>query len=195
MAERRERPLVLTVGHSTRSAAELVDLLRGAKVELLVDVRRFPGSRRHPQFGRESLRATLAAAGIRYEHEEELGGRRLPRPDSPNGGLRDEAFRGYADHTLTPAFRRAAERLLSRAAELKIALMCAEAEPARCHRTLLADHLVACGAQVRHLLWSGSAPEHALTASVVVQPDGSLRYPGRSGRELGLFGPLDDPGD
>ena len=98
--------MIFTVGHSTRPQDELIAILREAGVELLVDVRRFPGSRRHPQFGREALRAGLAAAGIAYRHEPDLGGRREPRPDSPNTAWRVAGFRGYADHMASAEFPR-----------------------------------------------------------------------------------------
>lgn len=152
---------------------------------LLVDVRRFPGSRRHPQFAREALSRALEAAGIAYRHEPDLGGRRQPRPSSPNGAWRNDAFRGYADHMATPDFAAALERLLQSPAGT--AILCAEAVPWRCHRQLIADALVARGAEVSHILGPGRRQPHALHADAHVAPGGAVTYPAR-GRQGGLFG-------
>jgi uncharacterized protein (DUF488 family) len=154
-------------------------------VPLLVDVRRFPVSRRHPQFSRDALAAALDAAGIAYRHEPDLGGHREPRPDSPNTGWRNAAFRGYADHMATPAFAEALARLL--AAPPRTAVMCAEGDPARCHRQLIADALVARGIAVQHLLAPGRAETHLLNPRARVGPDGTLSYPGTAGRQPSLF--------
>jgi uncharacterized protein (DUF488 family) len=167
---------VFTAGHSTRTATELRQLLAGAGVKLLVDVRRFPGSRRYPQFGQEALAASLAAAGIDYRHEPDLGGRRAPRPDSPHTAWRVAAFRGYADHMETPEFAAALARLEEAAAERPTAVLCAEALPQRCHRRLIADALVARGHEVVHLLAPGRAEPHALHPDARVLPDGRLLY-------------------
>ena len=148
---------LFTVGHSTRAAAELLRLLRAARIELLVDVRRYPASRRHPQFGRAALEKALAAAGIAYEHEVDLGGRRQPRRDSPNAFWVNEGFRGYADHMATPQFRAALGRVLDQAAARRVAVMCAEASPLNCHRQLIADAAVARGVRVTHLVDAGRA--------------------------------------
>lgn len=166
--------LVHTVGHSTRVLAELVDVLREGGVRVLVDVRRFPASRRHPQFNREALARGLGAAGIAYVHEPDLGGHREPLPGSPNTAWRNPAFRGYADHMATAAF---AEALARVAALADAAVMCAEAEPAHCHRQLLADALVSRGHRVVHLLAPGRSEEHRLHPRLVVH-DGVWRYPG-----------------
>ena len=143
---------VFTIGHGTRTTAELVEVLESAGVELLIDVRRFPGSRRHPHFAREALEETLPAAGIAYRWEgEALGGRRDPVPNSPNVAWRLEAFRGYADHLASPEFRAALRELEERAAATAQAVMCAETVWWRCHRRLIADSLVADGLDVVHL--------------------------------------------
>jgi len=168
---------VFTVGHSTRSAEELIALLREAGVERLVDVRRFPGSRRHPQFGREALAASLAAAGIEYLHAPDLGGRRAPRPNSPNTGWRVAAFRGYADYMDAPEFQAALARLAAAAAERPTAILCAEAVPWRCHRRLIADALVARGVEVVHLLAASRREPHALHPDARRLPGGRLVYP------------------
>src|SRR5262245_25156536 len=140
-------PVVLTVGHSNRAIDAFLELLRPNRVSLLLDVRTLPRSRRNPQFGADRLAAALAAIGIAYEHVPELGGLRRPRADSPNRGWRDAAFRGFADHMASEGFGAALERVLARAHERRAALMCAEAQPARCHRWLIADALAARGAR------------------------------------------------
>jgi uncharacterized protein (DUF488 family) len=169
--------VIFTVGHSTRPQDELIAILKDVGIELLVDVRRFPGSRRHPQFGKEALAAGLAAAGIAYRHEPDLGGRREPRPDSPNTAWRVAGFRGYADHMASPEFRAALERLIA-AAETPAAVMCAEALPWKCHRQLIADALAARGLKVVHLLGLGQQETHVLNPNAVASPGGVV-YPGR----------------
>ena len=166
-----------TVGHSTREADEFLELLASHGVELLVDVRRYPASRRHPHFGREPLAAALERAGLDYRHEEALGGRRSGRADSPNGAWRSAGFRAYADHAATDDFRSALERLVARARRRPTAVMCAEAVPWRCHRRILADHLVARGHEVRHILGPERAPAHELHPRARPTDDGTLIYP------------------
>ncbi|MEV5414252.1 DUF488 domain-containing protein [Thermopolyspora sp. NPDC052614] len=144
---------VFTVGHGARPIEAFLAVLREARVSTLVDVRRFPGSRRHPQFGREALADALAGAGIGYEWAgEALGGRRSRRPDSRHTALRHGAFSGYADHMDTPGFRAAASELAERARVERLAVMCAETLWWRCHRMLIADALAMRGATVTHLL-------------------------------------------
>jgi len=167
--------VIFTVGHSTRAQAELIAMLKEAGVALLVDVRRFPGSRRHPQFGKERLRAALAAEGIGYRHEPDLGGRREPRADSPNTAWRVATFRGYADHMASGEFRAALDRLLTE--PLRAAVMCAEALPWKCHRQLIADALVARGVEVVHLLAPGRRQPHVLHPAAVAGPESILVYP------------------
>jgi len=164
---------LFTIEHSTRGIGELLALLAEHAIETLVDVRRFPASRRHPQFSREALAASLAAAGIAYVHEPDLGGRRQPRPDSPNTAWRVAAFRGYADYMGSEPFAAALERLLRSAARSRTAMMCAEAVPWRCHRRLIADAAAAAGAEVLHILGPGRAERHQLDANarVVAAPD------------------------
>lgn len=157
--------VILTVGHSTRSIDEFVALLRAHDVDALADVRRYPGSRRHPQFGRDALAEALRAAGIAYEHIEELGGRRDASPDSPNTAWRNEQFRGYADHMRSRAFARGLARLLDLAQRKRVAVMCAEAVPWRCHRNLLADALLAHEIRVEHLMSPTERREHTLHAT------------------------------
>jgi len=170
--------VIFTVGHSTRGQDELIAILKEAGVELLADVRRFPGSRRHPQFGKEALGAGLAAAGIGYRHEPDLGGRREARPDSPNTAWRVAAFRGYADHMASAEFRAALERLITQQ-ETPTAVMCAEALPWKCHRQLIADALVARRVEVVHLLGPSERQIHVLNPNAAVGADGVVVYPGR----------------
>jgi uncharacterized protein (DUF488 family) len=166
---------VWTAGHSNTGIDVLLDKLKSADIELLVDVRMFPMSRRWPQFNRERLAGSLAAEGIDYRHAPELGGRRKPSPESMNTGLRDAGFRGYADYMQTDEFEAAIERLLDEASARRTAIMCAEALPWRCHRSLISDALVARGVEVRHLL-GGQERQHTLTAAARIE-DGRVTYP------------------
>lgn len=156
-------PTVYTVGHSTRSFEELVGLLRAHGVRRLVDVRTVPRSRRHPHFSREALVESLPAAGIEYRWLRELGGLRRPRPDSPNTGWRNESFRGFADHMQTAEFAAAVEELLALAQGDDLAIMCSEAVPWRCHRSLVGDALLVRGAKVLDIMSAGKATPHRLT--------------------------------
>lgn len=154
---------IYTIGHSTRSLDELIALLRAHGVVRLVDVRTVPRSRRHPHWNREAMPAPLRDAGIAYAHMAGLGGLRQPRRDSINTAWRNDGFRGYADHMQTDEFRTSLEALLAHAAEAPTAIMCAEAVPWRCHRSLIADGLVARGVDVRHILTPAPASPHKLT--------------------------------
>ena len=171
-------PPVFTLGHSTRPIGDFLDLLREHGVQVLVDVRRYPGSRRHPQYSREALAASLQEAGIHYMHEPDLGGRRAVRPGSPHTAWRVDAFRGYADHMETPEFGAALERLMDRAARETVAILCAEAVPWRCHRRLISDALVARGVEVRHILGRGRADPHEIDPIARILPGGRLLYAG-----------------
>ena len=164
-----------TIGHSTRTAEELLELLRRNDVRLLVDVRAFPGSRRHPHFGRESLRTFLTAAGVGYVHAPELGGRRRPRAGAAPTAWREPGFAAYADYMTTPEFRGAIDTLLARAAEQRTVIMCSEAVPWRCHRSMISDAVVVRGWQVLHILGT-TVSAHTLTSFAVV--DGrDVHYP------------------
>jgi uncharacterized protein (DUF488 family) len=185
-------PPIFTLGHSTRPIEELLSLLAENGVRTLVDVRRFPASRRHPQFSRDSLAASLAGSGISYIHESDLGGRRPARPDSPHRAWRVEAFRGYADHMETPAFQAALARLIERGARETVAILCAEAVPWRCHRRLIADALVAQGVPVQNILGPGRAEPHELDPKARVLPGGRLLYDGPEGDQPSLFGDTTD---
>ncbi len=154
---------VYTVGHSTRTAEELIRILRKYGIVRLVDVRTVPRSKRNPQFNRESLPETLATGGIGYTHLPELGGFRHTRPDSPNTGWRNESFRGFADYMLTDGFQGGVKKLVSIAEGGTTAIMCAEAVPWRCHRSLIADALLVNGIPVEDILDLEHSQPHRMT--------------------------------
>jgi uncharacterized protein (DUF488 family) len=167
---------VFTVGHSTRPIAEFIDVLHRYGIELLVDIRTVPGSRRNPQFGQKSLEQSLADAGIRYLHMKSLGGLRRTTEHSINLGWRNASFRGYADYMQTPEFAEAVDELAALAAEQRVAIMCAEAVPWRCHRSLVGDALLVRGIEVIDVLSETSSKPHALTPFAKV--DGTrITYP------------------
>jgi uncharacterized protein (DUF488 family) len=167
---------VYTIGHSTRPIDTFIRLLQAHGIERLIDVRTIPKSRHNPQFGRERLSAALKRAGIRYSHMKGLGGLRRPRPDSPNGGWRNTSFRGYADYMQTAAFTRQLDRCVARAARERVVLMCAEAVPWRCHRSLIADALIARGIEAREITSRVRAQPHTLTPFAQVS-GGGVTYP------------------
>jgi uncharacterized protein (DUF488 family) len=179
--------VLYTIGHSTRSTDELLALLGEHSITWLVDVRRFPGSRRHPHFAQGALAASLGIAGIEYVHEPDLGGFRKPLPDSPNKGWRSPGFRGYSDHMETPEFNRALGRLVVRGGKENTAIMCAEVTPWRCHRQLISDALVARGHQVLHILAPKKVELHVINALARIGPGGRLIYPEPPADQLGLF--------
>jgi len=165
---------VFTVGHSTRELDDFMDLLEREGVTHLVDVRAFPASRRYPHFNKDALAAALDAIGIRYTHMPELGGRRTPRRDSHNTAWKNSGFRGYADYMETREFREALDDLISLASADSVAIMCAEAVPWRCHRTLVSDALLARAVEVFHII-DGNVRTHTLTSFGVIR-NGSVRY-------------------
>jgi uncharacterized protein (DUF488 family) len=169
---------VWTIGHSTRSLPELIALLDGHGVRQLVDVRRYPRSRRHPQFDAAGLTRHLPAAGIAYTSSPGLGGFRPAGAGSLNTGL-DAAFRGYADFMQTPEFSARLTALRQAAAGTRIAIMCAEAAPGACHRSLIADALVAGGVEVLHILDQAPATPHTLRPTARVRA-GRVTYPGQA---------------
>lgn len=167
---------ILTVGHSNHEERHFIELLRGAGVELLVDVRQNPRSR-YEHFNRSPLAGSLKAAGIGYEQlGEELGGRRTPSEDSPNKAWEDDAFRGYADHMASEEFAAGIARLRELGSESRVVVMCAEADWTQCHRRLISDALVAHGDRVLHLGPDGSLAGHELNDAVVVDDEG-ITYP------------------
>ncbi len=178
-------PAVLTVGHSTRTFEELAHLLQRHGVARLIDVRTVPRSRRHPQFNREVLPEALSALGVAYTHMAGLGGLRKPRVDSPNGGWRNDSFRGYADYMQTPAFAAALADLIEASGREQVAIMCAEAVPWRCHRSLIADALTARGIEVRHIIGNQAPQPHAMTRFARVDGQTVTYPPEQPGLELG----------
>lgn len=176
---RRARGTIFTIGHSTRTVAELVALLRQVDVTLLVDVRSIPRSRTTPQFNGDALPDTLAAAGIGYRQLRALGGRRHHRkgaPPSLNTYWRVAAFRSYADYAETDEFRAGLDELLALARDDRCAIMCAEAVWWRCHRRIIADYLLAGGTRVEHVMGLGQVVPATLTPGARVTAAGTLRY-------------------
>jgi uncharacterized protein (DUF488 family) len=160
---------VFTIGHSTHSLDEFITMLRGHDVTLVGDVRTVPRSRHNPQFNQDTLPITLKNAGIDYIHLPGLGGWRRTQPDSPNQGWRSPGFRGFADYMLTPEFEEQIKALLELARRERVALMCAEAVPWRCHRSLIADALVVQGIAVAHITGRESSQPHRLNPMARVE--------------------------
>jgi uncharacterized protein (DUF488 family) len=156
-------PRVLTIGHSTLPLEEFIEILQAHGVTLVADVRTVPRSRHNPQFNRDTLPGVLAAAGLKYVHLAGLGGLRHARADSVNAGWRNASFRGFADYMQTPEFAKNLQELIQLAAEARVALMCAEAVPWRCHRSLIADALLVRGVTVTHIMSRKSSQAHRLT--------------------------------
>lgn len=178
---------VYTVGHGNRPLDELVTLLKQNAVRCIVDVRAFPGSRRHPHFGRDVLAQSLPSVDIDYVWEgAALGGRRRPRADSPHAALRNESFRAYADHMESDEFDQGLERLEERAAHEGTAVMCAERLPWQCHRFMIADALVARGIEVLHIIDAKAPRAHRLNAIARIAADGTLFYDIGTERDLKL---------
>jgi len=175
--------VIRTIGHGTRPIEGLIGLLCAHDVTQLVDVRTIPRSRRNPHFGREPLTASLTAARIAYVHMSGLGGLRKPRAGSVNLGWRNAAFRGYADYMETSEFARSLEALVELARRQPTAIMCAESVPWRCHRSLIADALMARGIVVEHILTAQRAEPHVLTAFALVDVT-RVTYPAPAGREV-----------
>ena len=172
---------VWTVGHSTRTFEDFLDLLQEHRIALLADVRHFPASARVPWTNREALAASLPRAGLAYEHLAGLGGYRKALADSANTGWRNASFRGYADYMATSEFAAALDRLIGLAKEHRTAVMCAEAVPWRCHRGLLSDALLMRGVRVVHILGPRSTQEHVLTPFAKVR-GGRIEYPAPRGK-------------
>jgi len=167
---------IWTIGHSTRKIDMFIRLLEENGINLLADVRMYPGSKRHPQFGREALAKSVGEYGVRYEHFPELGGRRKAKADSKNTAWRNASFRGYADYMETEEFRCGVDRLLTLASDVgPTAIMCAEAVWWRCHRTLISDFLKARGIEVIHVVDLGKIEPHPFTAAARIV-NGQLCY-------------------
>jgi uncharacterized protein (DUF488 family) len=181
-----EQPALWTIGHSTRSLENFLAMLRAHGIGLVVDVRRYPVSRRHPHFNAAALARRLESCGIAYRGLAALGGRRPPQPGSQNLGWRNAGFRGYADYMLTEPFQQAVSELLAQTSRLRTAVLCAEAVPWRCHRTLIADAVVSRGWQVHHILDEHQTEPHALSAFAKIE-DGRITYPATRESQPDLF--------
>jgi uncharacterized protein (DUF488 family) len=166
---------IWTIGHSTRPLDAFLDLLARCRLQAIADVRRFPGSRRQPQYAQAAIRDSLAGHGIAYRWLPALGGRRRPRPDSPNTAWRNAAFRGYADHIGSTEFSAGLDELLELSAQMRTALMCAEAVWWRCHRALIADVLCVRGIEVVHILDTQHCVTHPYTSAARIV-EGRLSY-------------------
>ena len=182
---------IYTVGHSTRTLDELVTTLRAFDISVVVDIRTVPRSRRNPQFDRDVMDGALGARGLRYVHLAELGGLRHAQKGSPNAAWRNASFRGYADHMLTPEFEAGLAKLLSVSESGRVALMCAEAVPWRCHRSLVADALTVRGANVEHITSASRSAPHRMTPFARVEGT-RVTYPGDdpAGVRLATLAPL-----
>jgi uncharacterized protein (DUF488 family) len=168
---------IYTIGHSTHPLDEFIAMLKAHGIATLVDIRAVPKSRRNPQFAKEALAAGQKKAEIAYVHMRELGGLRHPRKDSMNTAWQNDSFRGYADYMQTAEFESALEKLILLSAESNVAIMCAEALPWRCHRSLVADALTARGVEVRHIMSATSWKPHSITAWARVEGT-HVSYPG-----------------
>ena len=171
----KQDKFIWTLGHSTRTIEEFLELLKIFGIERLVDVRRFPGSRKYPQFNKENLEAVLISEGFWYTHLEDLGGRRKVHPDSKNTVWRHPSFRGYADYMETSQFKEAFSKLETLAVEKKCAIMCSEAVWWRCHRSMISDQLKANGWHVIHIMGEHQQQEHPYTKPAIVK-NGQLAY-------------------
>jgi uncharacterized protein (DUF488 family) len=174
-----------TVGHSTRAIEEFLELLRAHSIAQLIDVRKIPHSRRNPQFGAGALAATLSSNGIIYEHMPELGGLRRAHSDSINTAWRNASFRGYADYMQTPEFQAALQKLIDLSAGKQTVIMCAEAVPWKCHRSLIGDALVARGIRVLDIMSATKAEPHALPTFARIEGT-EVTYPGKDRENLSL---------
>jgi uncharacterized protein (DUF488 family) len=162
---------IWTIGHSTHPLTEFVAMLQSFQVELVADIRSYPGSKRYPHFNIEALRVSLPAEGIGYTHFKDLGGRRPARPDSHNTGWRHAAFRGYADYMETPPFHKAIRELEKLASAQRVAYMCSEAVWWSCHRSLVSDWFKHAGWRVMHIMGIGKSQEHPYTAPARIVGD------------------------
>ena len=170
------KPFIFTVGHSNRSTEDFIELLHSHKVQRLIDVRTIPKSRHNPQFNSDALATALRKSHIAYTHMKDLGGLRHARTDSPNTGWINSSFRGFADYMQTPEFAAALARLEKYAAHQRCAIVCAEAVPWRCHRSLIADALTIRGHAVEHIMTPTRADLHELTPFARVR-GGQITYP------------------
>ena len=171
-----ETPTIYTIGHSTHSLADFLDMLRSFDIKVLADIRRLPGSRKFPQFDQENLNLSLAEAGIQYLHLADLGGRRKANKDSKNNRWNNESFRGYADYMETEEFENAVVKLEQIALEQPTAYMCSEAVWWRCHRSMVSDYLKAKGWKVLHIMATGKVQEHKYTSPARIVDDNVVYF-------------------
>jgi len=170
-----QKKIIWTIGHSTRTLDDFIDMLKSFQIEWVADIRSFPGSRRYPHFNKESLEISLWKNDIRYVHLRELGGRRKAQPGSINTGWRLAAFRGYADYMETDTFKKAIKELECFASKERTVYMCSEALWWHCHRSLVSDYLKVYGWTVMHIMDIGKAQEHFYTSPAKII-DGELLY-------------------
>ena len=163
--------IIYTIGHSTRSLVEFLDMLQSFDIKILADIRSLPGSRKFPQFDKENLKISLEEAGIQYIHLADLGGRRKAKKDSKNNRWNNDSFRGYADYMETEEFESAILKLEHIALEQPTAYMCSEAVWWRCHRSMVSDYLKAKGWTVLHIMVTGKVQEHKYTAPARIVDD------------------------
>lgn len=166
-----QTPTIWTIGHSTHAIEEFLDLLRSFDIQLLVDIRRLPGSRKYPQFNQDPLKQSVEEAGIKYLYAADLGGRRSPIKDSKNNRWRNNSFKGYADYMETEAFKSAMETLQQNATQYKTVYMCGEAVWWRCHRSMVSDYLKAKGWAVWHIMEIAKATAHPYTSPAIIVGD------------------------
>lgn len=175
MNENMQHKRIWTIGHSTRDFEILLAMLKSSQIEVVADVRSYPGSRRYPHYNKEALEISLPQSNIEYIHLKKLGGRRKVNPDSIYTAWRHPAFRAYADYMQTPAFEEGIEELTKLASERRTAYMCSEALWWRCHRSMISDKLKASGWSVLHIMDIGKADEHPYTQPARIV-DGKLTY-------------------
>ncbi len=194
MPKEEASPLVMTIGHSTRTIEEFIRLLQAHGASCVADVRTVPGSRHNPQFNKDSLPGSLKKAGLGYVHLPGLGGLRHAKLDSPNMGWRNASFRGYADYMQTPEFAKSLEELVRLANQDRIVLMCAEAVPWRCHRSLIADALLVRGIRTEDIMSATRRQVHTLTPFAKVQ-GAVITYPAGASEGAQKKPSADVPGD
>jgi uncharacterized protein (DUF488 family) len=170
-----EEKIIYTIGHSTRTEEEFITILRSFKIELLIDIRSYPGSRRYPHFNKENLQKVLPGHEIKYQHFPELGGRRKVSKDSKNIAWRNDAFRGYADYMETEEFKKGIIKLEEFALQYRTAYMCSETVWWRCHRSLVSDYLKWKGWKVMHIMGENKSEEHPYTSPAKII-NGHLSY-------------------
>jgi uncharacterized protein (DUF488 family) len=163
MSERAAEATIFSIGHSNRTLESFIALLKSADITMVADIRTVPRSRSNPQFNADALPLSLKEAEIKYKHFSGLGGLRHPAPDSINTGWRNPSFRGFADYMQTPAFAESLQELITLSKQKVVVIMCAEAVPWRCHRSLIADALLVRGIQVEHIISATSRRPHKLT--------------------------------